>query len=188
MIAEDSKVEFAFNGDSSPVFTETITTPHGPLIGGAFSLSVNSDPVMVYDSQTSAYDNPSIPYNVNNGALANALNNFFGTTSIGVNRRDTPEWGASWVIYFNGINVDELAYSPSDLTVSAGSLSGGVAGTFPEVAIYEDQAYSPNLVFNPIGYRFLFMEGSSASVLVKTNGVLGQCTGDCSYSILSNNP
>ena len=72
--------------------------------------------------------------------------------------------------------------------MSAGSLPGGVVGTFPEVAIYEDQAYSPNLVFNPIGYRFLFMEGSSASVLVKTNGVLGQCTGDCSYSILSNNP
>ena len=80
--------------------------------------------------------------------------------------------GASWVIYFNGINVDELVYSPSDLTVSAGSLSGGVVGTFPEVTIYQDQAYSPNLVFNPISHRFLFMEGSSPSVHVKTNGVL----------------
>ena len=82
MMAKDSKVEFAFNGGSHPTFTQTIVTPHGTLIRGAFSLSVNNHPVMIYDSQTSAYDNPSIPYNVNSGVLANALNNFFGTTSI----------------------------------------------------------------------------------------------------------
>jgi hypothetical protein len=59
-------------------------------------------------------------------------------------------------------------------------LSGG-AGS-PTIVVNTRRNYSPNVLFNPVDYRFLNTQSNSPNVMVSTNGVPSICTGSCSYT------
>lgn len=66
-------------------------------------------------------------------------------------------------------------------TVSSSSLSGG-SGT-PTISGVKRRAFSTNIEFDPIDYRFLNTNSSSINVLVNTNSIPAICIGNgtCDY-------
>ena len=88
---------------------------------------------------------------------------------------NTQGYGATWMIKYRGFNQ-----AVASITVSSVSLSGG--SSTPTIEANLRRAYSTNLEFDPIDYRFLNTDSTSTSVLVMTNGVPSVCTGSCGYA------
>ena len=82
------------------------------------------------------------------------------------------------MIKYRGFNQ-----AAGSITVTSVSLTGGSSP--PTIEANLRRAYSSNLEFDPIDYRFLNTDSSSASVLVMTNGVPSVCTSSCGYAFLS---
>ena len=66
------------------------------------------------------------------------------------------------------------------ISVGAAGLSGG--STTPTIEANTRRAYSTNLEFDPIDYRFLYTSASGINVQVTTNGIPAVCTGNCAYA------
>lgn len=68
----------------------------------------------------------------------------------------------------------------ASVTLSGALLSGGVGS--PVIQASTRRAFSTNVEFDPVDYRFLNTVGTTHSVLVTTNGVPSVCTGSCGYT------
>ena len=75
-----------------------------------------------------------------------------------------------------------------DLEIEGGLLTGGKAGTKPQMSFFETRKYSPNLLFYPISEQFMFLPASVPQVVVTTNGIQSACTGNCDYTWIEDAP
>lgn len=161
-----------YNGTES--FTYAVIHPHGPLIGGRFSLSFGGMHVGSFDAGVSA------------AAIQSRLRSLpgFGRTEVRI--ISDPWWqayGATWVITYYGVNLEI-----PDFTIDDSGLHGGKAGTKPIVRSWTLRYYTPSLLFDPIDYTMLNTDSNQPNVLVKVKDLPSVCTGDCKYSFLTNTP
>lgn len=126
-------------------FARVRTQDHSPVISGTFTLSVGATPINVYDSVSRTYSIYNIPYNVTAASLQAAFRQIAGFENVEVFRSGTPEYGAKWLISYI-----EYSSDVPDLSVSGSSLTGGKAGTSPQIAFYETRKHSSNILFNPV--------------------------------------
>lgn len=75
-----------------------------------------------------------------------------------------------------------------DIVFSASKLTGGLAGTYPQIGFYETRKYSSSILFNPVNEWFMFSADSTPQVIVKVNDISSVCSGDCSYSFINTSP
>lgn len=123
--------------------------------------------------------NTSIPFNVTASTLQSAVRSSgivgFNNIEIGSYSDYGCQYSCSWIISYKGFNN----VVPS-ITASPVGLSGGA--TSPTLTTSTRRNYSPNIVFDPIDYRFLNTVSAGINVQVKTNGVPAVCTGTCLYT------
>lgn len=160
-----------FDGFSGSV-TQAQTTPHSDLVTGTFTLSIAGVAISVGGST-------DLSYNVEASALQAAIRSstIVGFDEIEVIKGSSHGCGYKcwWMIQYKGFNQ-----AVPSITVSGASLSGGVGS--PLIEANTRRAYSSNIEFDPIDFRFLNTVGSTHSVLVQTNGVPSVCTGNCGYT------
>ena len=171
--AESFKVQY-FNGYLG-TFTESRIQSHSALLNGTWTLSVGGVPIKVNNS-------PDLPYNVGAWNLQDALRNsgIIGFDFIEVTQVSTYgcEYSCSWIIEYKGFSqaIPSVSTNPAMLTGGQGS---------PTISVRVERAYSNNIEFNPVDYRFLNTPANSANIHVMTNGVPSVCLGDCSYNFNS---
>jgi hypothetical protein len=68
--AHQMKATYTATGGS---FTNSTLQSHSPVMNGTFSLTLNGTSINIFNSTTSDYSNPNIPYNVDIYTLANAF-------------------------------------------------------------------------------------------------------------------
>jgi len=74
------------------------------------------------------------------------------------------------------------------MILSGSRLTGGLSGTTPQISFFETRAYSPNVIFNPVDERFLFMTSNSTNVIVTVNSLKSVCLTNCVYTFLTSTP
>jgi len=67
-------------------------------------------------------------------------------------------------------------------------LAGGKSSTKPQVTLSVLRLQNSNLLVNPIDYNYLTTPSSKPNLLVTVNGLVSVCTGDCTYTFLTNPP
>ena len=182
-ISLTSSVKFkAVTTNTNAALAVSITHPHGPIISGTFGLQMDGVDITINDA--SGVSTSMLPFDISGWTLGKAIESILNSPSpISVTRRGDPSYGCRWIIDYSPLNLDI-----PDIVLNPSGLSGGLAGTSPTGVAEEDQKYSTNLVFNPVSYQFLYMPAASLSVQVKTNGIMAECTGDCSYAFETNTP
>ena len=85
------------------------------------------------------------------------------------------QYSCSWIIQYKGFDLAIPSANTNPSMLTGGSNS-------PTIAVVVERAFSTNLEFNPIDYRFLNTEGTGINVHVMTNGVPSVCTGNCGYA------
>ena len=87
---------------------------------------------------------------------------------------DSCGYSCTWIIMYKGFNN-----TVPSIQASSVGLSGGLTYS---ISAATRRAYSSNIVFDPVDYRFLNTYASQANVIVSTNGVPSICTGACGYT------
>jgi hypothetical protein len=154
-------------------FSQTQTTAHSPLLSGTFTLSVGGQPISISGVTDISYD-------IDAWSLQTAIR---GSGIVGFEQIEVVKgwlygcgYSCTWLIKYRGFNQAVTG----GITVNGASLSGG--STSPNIEGTTKRAYSTNLEFDPVDYRFLSTAASALSVRVTTNGVPSVCTGSCAYS------
>jgi hypothetical protein len=167
------------NYTGAQLFSQAVLHPHGPLIAGTFTLSLGGNPIALSG-------NAALSAGISAGNLQSAFQSVAGMEQVQVNLISSSSlqaYGASWVISYYGVNT-----ALPDLTLNFGQLTGGLAGTTPQMAASTMRYYSPSLLFDPIDYQLLRTHAPQPNVLVTVNSLPSVCTGACAYAFLSNTP
>ena len=160
-----------FNGYSGTI-SQSQTQAHSPLITGTFTLSIAGVSIMVNGNTTISYDVSAWDLQV---AIRNSTIVGFDKVEVAKGSSYGCGYQCTWMIMYKGFNQ-----AVPSITVGGLALSGGSSSPLVEANLR--RAYSPNIEFDPIDYRFLNTVGTTSNVLVTTNGVPSVCTGNCNYA------
>lgn len=109
-------------------FTVTAIQNHSPLMSGTFTATVGGVPIQLYDSATSKYSNPDIPYNIEAYKFEQALRQINGFELVEVERAGDAGVASRLNIYYIGFNQNL-----ENIVVSGAGLKGGKDGTSPTI-------------------------------------------------------
>ena len=144
-------------------------------MAGQWTLSIGGVPIK-------NNGDPNLAFDISAGSLQTALrtSGIVGFEFVTVSRVSAINcsYSCSWIIQYKGFGQAVPSVNPN-----AAMLTGG--GSSPTIPVTVRRAFSTNLVFEPIDYRFLNMDSSNINVMVSTNGVPSLCTGNCSYSFVN---
>lgn len=152
-------------------WAEAASQAHSSLLSGTFTLSIGGVAINVNSV-------PDISYAVSASDLQTAIRSSgivgFGDVEVSQVSDYGCGYSCTWIIRYKGVNA----------AVPLASVNGAGLTTAPNPTInaVTRRSYSPNIIFDPIDYRFLNTYSGAINVQVTTNGVPSICTGTCLYS------
>jgi len=156
--------------DFDGIFQMNKGVNHSDINSGTFTLNIGGVSILVNNST-------NIPYNVSPGTLQSALR---ASTIVGFDYVEVDlfnpvscDYACTWIISYKGFKAQVFPYI---------QVISSIMGNSPTLAASTRRYYSPNIVFDPVDYRFLNTQAASVNVLVKTNGIPSICNGTCAYT------
>lgn len=158
---------------------------HSPPMAGSFSLSLGNQSAFFLDAVTrSPVQNISLT--VTGEQVREAFSRFYNCrwVDVDVSPNSTAADGLRFLI-----SVFNCSTMNATLTANGVGLSGGVAGTVPQVTLTRLKNAADSIWFEPIGSEHLYTPATNGTalgqVLVLVNQAISVCRRDCSYSFTS---